>query len=156
MKLPPVLFSALLLVDTVYVRAADAQKPPMEAAESSLKAADKARVEAMQSGNRAQLDRVFCDELNYAHSNGVVDSKASFIESLSSGKTKYIAYDYEERHFSFPAPGVALMSGRARIKAEAGGTLMDNVLSFLAVWREEQGQWRFLAWQSCRLPTGVK
>jgi hypothetical protein len=156
MKLPPILLAALLLVTTLPVRAADAPKPPTQAAEPSLMAADKARVDAMQSGNRAQLERVFCDELSYAHSNGVVDSKASFIETLGSGKTKYLAYDYEERHFSFPAPGVALMSGRARIKAEAGGTLMDNMLSFLAVWREEQGQWRFLAWQSCRLPTVAK
>jgi len=29
---------------------------------------------------------------------------------------------------------------------------MDSVLSYLAVWREENGQWRFLAWQSCKLP----
>jgi hypothetical protein len=156
MKLPPILLSALLIVTTLPVRAAEAPNLQMQASESSLKAADKARVDAMQSGNRAQLDRIFCDELSYAHSNGVVDSKASFIEILSTGKTKYLAYDYEERHFSFPAPGVALMRGRARIKAEAGGTLMDNVLSFLAVWREEQGQWRFLAWQSCRLPTVAK
>jgi hypothetical protein len=156
MKLPPILLPALFLVTALPVRAADAPKPPTQTAEPSLKAADEARVAAMQSGNRAQLDRIFCDELSYAHSNGVVDSKDSFIEVLSTGKTKYLAYDYEERHFSFPAPGVALMRGRARIKAEAGGTLMDNVLSFLGVWREEQGQWRFLAWQSCRLPTVAK
>jgi hypothetical protein len=28
----------------------------------------------------------------------------------------------------------------------------DSIYSFLAVWREEKGQWRFLAWQSCKLP----
>ena len=156
MKLPPLLLAALLLVPAPDLSATKAPPAPTETAESSLKAADKARVEAMQSGNRAQLGRVFSDELRYAHSNGIVDSKDSLIETLSTGKTKYLAYDYEERHFSFPAPGVALMSGRAHIKAEAGGTLMDNVLSFLAVWREEQGQWRFLAWQSCRLPNGAK
>jgi len=33
---------------------------------------------------------------------------------------------------------------------------MDSVLSFLAVWREENGKWRFLAWQSCKLPAVVK
>jgi hypothetical protein len=48
------------------------------------------------------------------------------------------------------------MTGRAHIKAEAAGALMDSVLSFLAVWREEQGQWRFLAWQSCRIPSAAK
>jgi ketosteroid isomerase-like protein len=156
MKLSSCVFAALLLIPPPILRAVDSPKPPTQATESSLQAADKARVEAMQSGNRAQLARIFSDDLRYAHSNGIVDSKASFTETLSTGKTKYLAYDYEERLFSFPAPGIALMSGRVRVKAETGGALMDNVLSFLAVWRQEQGEWRFLAWQSCRLPTGTK
>ena len=99
----------------------------------AVKAADKARVAAMQSGDRAKLDTVFSDELRYAHSNGIVDSKKSFIEILSAGKTKYVGYDYEEQNFTFPAPGIALMTGRAHIKAESEGKAMDAVLSFLAV-----------------------
>ncbi len=77
---------------------------------AAVKAADKARVAAMQSGDRAKLDAVFSDELRYAHSNGIVDTKKSFIEILSAGKTKYVGYDYEEQNFTFPAPGVALMT----------------------------------------------
>jgi hypothetical protein len=148
--------AVLLLAPLTAQRAAAVPGPTLEASESALKAADKARVEAMQSGNREQLGRIFSDSLRYAHSNGVVDSKASFIETLSTGKTKYVGYEYEERNFSFPTPGIALMTGRTHIKVEAGGALVDSVLSFLAVWREEQGQWRFLAWQSCRLPPAPK
>lgn len=118
----------------------------------AVKTADKARVAAMQSGDRAKLDAIFSDELRYAHSNGIVDTKASFIEILSTGKTKYVGYDYEEQNFTFPAPGIALMTGRAHVKAETANGTMDSILSFLAVWREEKGRWRFLAWQSCKLP----
>jgi hypothetical protein len=121
-----------------------------------VKTADKARIDAMQSGDRAKLEGIFSDELRYAHSNGIVDTKKSFIEILSAGKTKYVGYDYEEQSFTFPAPGIALMTGRAHVKAESEGKSMDAVLSFLAVWREEKGQWRFLAWQSCKLPPVVK
>ena len=157
MTKPTLLFlTALLLTPPNALRAAPLPRATVEASESALKAADKERVEAMQSGNREQLGRLFSDELRYAHSNGIIDTKASFMEILSTGKTKYLGYDYEERSFSFPAPGIALMTGRAHIKAEAGGALMDSVLGFLAVWREEQGQWRFLAWQSCRLPPAAK
>lgn len=123
---------------------------------AAVKATDKARVAAMQSGDRAKLDAVFSDELRYAHSNGVVDTKTSFIDILSAGKTKYVGYEYEEQNFTFPAPGIALMSGRAHVKAESEGKAMDAVLSFLAVWREEKGQWRFLAWQSCKPPVAAK
>ncbi len=144
------LLAALTLLWVHPVLAEDS--PNLEA----VKSADKARVAAMQSGDRSQLDAIFSDELRYAHSNGVVDSKKSFIEILAGGKTKYLGYDYEEQNFTFPAPGIALMTGRAHIKADAGGTIMDGVLSFLAVWREEKGQWRFLAWQSCKLPPAAK
>jgi hypothetical protein len=110
----------------------------------------------MLSPERENLGSIFSDELRYAHSNGIVDSKASFIEVLSSGKTQYVGYDYEEQNFTFPAPGIALMSGRAHINARTSSGEMDSVLSYLAVWREEKGKWRFLAWQSCRLPPVVK
>ena len=100
----------------------------------------------------AALGAALSDELRYAHSNGIVDTKASLIDTLLQGRTKYLSYDYEERKFSFPAPEIALMSGRAHIKAATASGEMDSVLSYLSVWRLEKGQWRFLAWQSCRLP----
>ena len=123
---------------------------------TAVKAADAARVAAMHSGDRDKLDAIFSDELRYAHSNGIVDTKSSFVQILSAGKTKYVGYEYEEQAFSFPAPGVALMTGRAHVKAVSGDKTMDGVLGFLAVWRVEKGQWRFLAWQSCKLPPIVK
>lgn len=119
---------------------------------AAVRAADKARIAAMRSGDREKLGAIFSDELRYAHSSGVVDTKASFMEVLATGKTKYTGYDYEEQKFTFPAPGIALMAGRAHIKAVTATGEMDSVLSFLTVWREENGQWRFLAWQSCKLP----
>lgn len=117
-----------------------------------LTAADEARTAAMKSADREKLTAVFSDELRYAHSSGVVDTKDSFIEILTTGKTKYVGYDVVERTFTFPAPGIALMAGRSRVQAETATGKMDSVLSYLAVWREEGGQWRFLAWQSCKMP----
>lgn len=106
----------------------------------------------MKSGDRGKLEAIFSSGLHYAHSSGDVDTRASFVEKLSSGKTKYLRMDYEKREFSFPAENIALMTGRVHIRTASRESTMDNVLSFLAVWRLENGQWRFLAWQSCRLP----
>ena len=117
-----------------------------------LSSADDERVAAMRAADRTKLTSIFSDELRYAHSNGIVDDKNSFIDILVAGRTKYVGYEYEERKFAFPAPGIALMTGRTRIQAETATGKMDSVLGFPGVWREEQGQWRFLAWQSCKLP----
>jgi hypothetical protein len=118
---------------------------------AAVKAADDTRVAAMKAPDRDKLSSIFSDELRYAHSSGVVDTKASFIEALIKGTTKYQAIDYVERQFSFPAPGIALMTGSAKLKIGTPTGTIEPTLAFLAVWRLEGGQWRFLAWQSCKL-----
>ena len=118
----------------------------------ALEAADTVRVAAMKSADREKLAAILSDDLRYAHSSGTVDTKQSFIESLTTGRTKYLAIDYEERAFTFPAPGIALMTGRAHVRVANATGEVDMQLSFLSVWREENGKWRFLAWQSCKLP----
>ena len=127
-----------------------------EAPLAAVQAADDARVAAMKSPDRDKLSAIFCDELRYAHSSGVVDTKGSFIEVLLKGTTKYLAVDYVERKFTFPAPGIALMTGSAKFKIGLETGAIEPTLGFLAVWRLENGQWRFLAWQSCKLPAPAK
>ncbi|MSR26058.1 MAG: DUF1080 domain-containing protein, partial [Planctomycetaceae bacterium] len=92
------------------------------------------------------------DDLHYVHSSGVADTKEAFLANLVSGKTKYVEYVPGERSWRFPAAGVALESGKARVKVVNATGPMTVHLSYLATWREENGQWRFLAWQSARLP----
>jgi hypothetical protein len=122
-----------------------------EAPLAAVKTADDARLAAMKSPDRDKLSAIFSDELRYAHSSGVVDTKTSFIEVLLKGTTKYQAVDYVERNFTFPAPGIALMTGSAKLKIGTEAGTIEPTLAFLAVWRLEKGQWRFLAWQSCKL-----
>ncbi|MDI1313456.1 nuclear transport factor 2 family protein [Prosthecobacter sp.] len=123
---------------------------------AAVQAADDVRVAAMKSPDRDKLSAIFSDELRYAHSSGVVDTKASFIESLLKGSTKYLAVDYVERQFTFPAPDIALMTGSANLKIGLETGPIEPTLAFLAVWRLEGGQWRFLAWQSCKLAPPTK
>ena len=144
------LFASLALLFVVQAIAEDTPKL------AAVQAADKARVAAMQSPDRDKLGAIFSDELRYAHSNGIVDSKTSFIESLMAGKTKYVGYDYEEQNFTFASLGIALMTGRAKLKIEGESGIIEPTLIFLGVWREEQGQWKFLAWQSCKLASPTK
>jgi hypothetical protein len=118
----------------------------------ALRAADDARVAAMKAADESKLKELLSEDLHYAHSSGTVDNKTVLINALVSGKSKYTAYDYVERNFTSPAPGIALMTGRTHLQVTSAKGTMDSVLSFLAVWREEKGQWRFLAWQSCKIP----
>ena len=118
--------------------------------------ADDARVAAMLAPTRDKLDAVLSPDLRYAHSNGQVDSKEVLIASLTDGSATYSKYAYQHRSFTFPAPGIALMAGRFDVKAVVKGNAAESTISFLAVWRLEKGEWKFLAWQSCKIPPAGK
>ena len=149
MAMKPTLLAALLLAPLAALHAADD-------ALLAVQSADDARIAAMSSPERGKLAAIFSDDLRYAHSTGAVDTKTSFIDTLTSGKTKYLRFQYIERDFSFPSPTIALMTGRVRIRAATAEGEIENSISFLAVWRLVDGRWRFLAWQSCKLPPASK
>jgi len=140
---------SLLFASVAHLPAADDASTPSLAAVS---AADDVRVSAMLKPNKAALDATLSDDLRYAHSNGKVDTKASLTASLLAGEAKYLSYKYSERTFTFPAPNVALMTGRLEVQAVVDGVSMTTGIGYLAVWRLEQGKWKFLAWQSCKIP----
>lgn len=146
----PVLALVLLAAKLILLPGA-LRADPAEA----LRAADEARIAAMKAGDRAALEAILSDGLRYAHSNGIVETKERFVELLSTGQAKYLGYEALERDFSFASEEIAMMSGRVRIQAETAKGSVDAVLGYLGVWRLEEGVWRFLAWQSCRLPDGA-
>jgi len=119
---------------------------------TAVRTADDDRLDAMMAGHAARLDAIFSDDLRYAHSNGRVDDKTDFIKSLTSRQMVYESFTYQERTFQAVGPGVVLMSGRVLVHASSAGQKLVLDLNFLAVWREEGGRWRFLAWQSSRNP----
>lgn len=119
---------------------------------AAVRAADDERVAATKVADPARLDAIFSPDLHYAHSSGKVDNKASYVQSLLTRATIYEKYEYQKREFRPAGPGIVLMIGRALVESSGTGGKQQNDLNFLAVWREENGKWRFLAWQSCKNP----
>ena len=112
------------------------------------------RSAATIAADAARLGASYSDALHYAHSSGKIDTKASQIAGITTGATKYERVEYKERTFIPAGPGVVLMKGHVlvhtRNKTSGQPGLLD--LNYLAVWRQEGGLWRFLAWQSCKNP----
>ncbi len=124
---------------------------------AAVRAADDERVAAIKAADAARLDAIFSDQLLYTHSNGHLDNKAAYVGSLVSGKTVYEIYDYKQRDFHVATPDIVLMTAKLTIKARSAAGGLASDVSVLAVWRNEGGKWRFLAWQSAKLtPPAVK
>ena len=142
---------AVLVTTSAFFTVVRAQTSPAEAGVvTAVTAADEERMAATKAGDRARLEAIFSDGLRYAHSSGKVDTKASYMKSLVSRQTVYESFDYKERVFSPVAPGAVLMTGRVLVHSHNGEQKLELDLNFLAVWLEENGHWRFRAWQSCR------
>ena len=137
-------FLPLFALAFVSLRAADAKIL------AAVQAAEEERMAATKSADPARLDAIYSNDLHYAHSSGKIDTKESYLKSLTTKSTVYESFDYKERRFVEAGPGVVLMIGRVLVNAVSSGTKVSNDLNILAVWRNENGKWRFLAWQSCK------
>lgn len=123
-----------------------------EAIPADLIKADEERLVAMLTTDESVLNRLLSEDLHYAHSSGVVEDRQAFVNALVTRSLQYKAFEYEQRNFTLPAPGIALMKGIAKLKVSNAKGDVDLRLGYLAVWKQENGKWKFLAWQSCRLP----
>lgn len=155
--LPLLALLALALAASGPARAADKPTTPAFANEgerlrAALAAADDERLAATKAGDRARLEAILSPDLHYAHSSGKIDTKDSLIASLSARTSVYESFDYKERKFTLIGAGLATMTGRVLVKVGPPGKPNELDLSILAIWREENGKWRFLAWQSCKMP----
>jgi ketosteroid isomerase-like protein len=109
------------------------------------------RYAAMTGGDMKALADLVHDELVYTHSSGLVDGKASWLESMRSGKVRYkkvVRADEKVRLFG----DTALVTGRADIEADVGGQAKTLKLRYLNAWVKSGGGWKFAAWQSGALP----
>ena len=109
------------------------------------------RFGAMVARDVAALEKMTHDELLYTHSSGVTDTKASWLESMKSGKVKYKSAACSDRQVRFFGD-VALTRGRAAIEVDIGGQPKSLRLLFLMAYTRTPQGWKFVAWQSCPQP----
>jgi ketosteroid isomerase-like protein len=109
------------------------------------------RWQALVAGDLAELDRLFADDMTYTHSNGMVDTKKSYLGALRDGVFRYVDIDVDEptsRDFG----GTVVVTGRAVATSESAHGRLVSPLRYTGVWSEHGGDWRFVAWHSCPVP----
>ena len=117
------------------------------AAEAEILKLDEERSRAMIAADAAALERLMSDDIVYTHSSGRLDSKKSFIASVTSGTVKYRRIDRKEVAASL-RQGFAILTGAVEIDVETGGRLLNLNLRFSNVWEGTPKGWRQILWQS--------
>jgi hypothetical protein len=116
-----------------------------------LRAAELARFEANVSADAKVLGELLDDALEYAHSNGELDSKQSFIDSLTTGKRDYASTKADIETIRILGD-VAIIRGKAKVTVIEQGGARDLHIGYTDVWLWKDGKWRMTAWRSARLP----
>lgn len=114
-------------------------------------AAERARYAAQTANDFGAMERLFGDDLVYIHSNALVDTKASYIESMRSGAVRYRTMTPGETRVRCYG-GLAIITGTTSLAVTVQGEDRTLDLAFHAIWARRAGGLQFVSWQSTRLP----
>ena len=117
----------------------------------ALKAAEAARFQANIDADAKVLGQVLDEGLEYVHSNGEVNTKKEFIESLTSGKRDYVSTTFEIQGVRVLGD-VAIIRGTAKVTVADNGQSRDLDLGYTDVWLWKDKRWQMTAWRSARMP----
>ena len=120
--------------------------------EQAVIAAHDKRVALTIAGDVASLGAMMSDDLSYTHSNANVETKAEFLESLRSGKSRYKSLTFDERRVRLYGDSTAVVSGTCRVQVTSGGNDLDLRLRFTELYVKPTGSWKMALWQSTRVP----
>ena len=82
-----------------------------------------------------------------------MESKADYVKNLMAGDTQSADAKTSELETMQVSPDVVVILGVQTMRKRLGPDWSDIKLRYLAVWRNESGTWRMVAWQSAR-PSG--
>jgi len=140
--------AAIVLLQFMFAQSVIAEDDA--AAQSALEFQSE-RFAAMVAADTERLEEFLADDLSYAHTTGLVETKQQFLQTIESGVIDYqriVPGDVRVRIYG----EVAVMVGTAELQVVANGSPVRARIGFLDVSRRVGGAWQLVAWQSNRLP----
>jgi hypothetical protein len=99
------------------------------------------------------VESILADDYSHTHANGIVQTKAEFMEGLKSGSHGYAMLELTDVHARAYGTTV-IVEGHVHIKGtNMGKQTAEGHNLFSEVWVQQGGKWRLAAWLTLRLPT---
>jgi ketosteroid isomerase-like protein len=121
-----------------------------EEGKAALEAQDR-RWALTAGGDLDELDAMLTDDMNYTHSSAAVDTKAQFLDSLRSGRVRYVSIEPEERTVRVYGD-TAVVQGVAHLLVKVPDRDIDVRLRFTEMYVNQDGQWKMALWHSTKVP----
>ncbi len=119
--------------------------------EGAVAAAVETLRKAMIAADKTALESVTLPELSYGHASGRLETRAEFIESLTSGKASFSAIELSKQTISVVDKTAIVRYVFVGTRRDKPGKPAELKLATLTVWQQQQDQWKLLARQSVKL-----
>ena len=113
-------------------------------------AAERLRV-AMINPTAAALGALIADDLSYGHSDGRVDTKASFVSDLMDGKSDFSGITITGQTIKVVDATTAIVRHSFAADTNDAGKPGKVALKILCIWQSQGDAWRLLARQAVRI-----
>jgi hypothetical protein len=118
--------------------------------EAVLEAQDR-RWALTAGGDLDELEALLTDDMSYTHSSAAMDTKAQFLDSLRSGRARYLSITPEERTVRVYGDA-AVVQGIAHVLVKVPDQDIDVRLRFTELFVRQDGAWKMALWHSTRVP----
>jgi len=146
------LFALLAILGLVAAGVASAQTCSGTITADEAMKAETARHAAQTANDFAAMEKLFGNDLTYNHSSAATDNKATYIDSMRSGRVKYRKMtpnsDVNTRTYGC----VAIITGTAAYEVTVGGQDRTVPLRFTTIWAKRPAGLEFVSWQSTGIP----
>ncbi|MBI5084628.1 MAG: nuclear transport factor 2 family protein [Acidobacteria bacterium] len=122
----------------------------LPAQEAEIRKAESAWAAAVQGRDFAALEAMYADDLIYAHSSGVVESKKQYMDRIRQGLQRYDEVKHESIRV-VPHGGTAIAHCILRMRGKSNERSFDDHLMMMHVWVKRGGAWRLAAHQTTKL-----
>jgi ketosteroid isomerase-like protein len=109
-----------------------------------------ALAKAMVAGDRAQMTALTADQLSYGHSNGMVETKAQFVENIAGGNNTFSRIDLSDTSVAVTG-NYAIARHIFSADAVNKGQKLSPRIGVLQVWVKDGGGWKLFARQAFKL-----
>jgi len=114
--------------------------------------AEAARYAAQTKNDFAAMEKLIGSDLTYNHSTGATDNKATYIDSMRSGRVKYREMKPNSDTTTRTYGCLAIITGTAVYEVTVNGEDRTVPLRYTTIWAKRPGGLEFVSCQSTGIP----
>ena len=108
---------------------------------------------AIVSRDAAVLDKLLADDLIYGHASGVLDTKATYLGKIRSGKQVYATLERKNVSVRILDANNAMTHSWMHVTGVNQDGKFDDRVMMLHIWTKRNGAWQLAGHQTARVQT---